>query len=183
MPMRKPHWHFLFMELDKCFKIGWIAKPHGLKGEVTVMLEEDAPDDLAVLGSVFLEQNNRLVPYFIQSVSGHKNKAFVKFEDVETIEAAEKIAKQSIYLDKALRPKSGRGEFYDDEILGFEIHDEEKGLLGKIIDVMQAGPNRLLVLEYLSKEVLIPINAPFITNVNKTKKRISVALPEGFLDL
>jgi len=33
------------------------------------------------------------------------------------------------------------------------------------------------------KEVLIPINGPFIISINKTKKVIIVSVPEGFFDL
>src|SRR5688572_20432391 len=170
------------MEIDSLFKIGWVLKPHGLKGEVTVMLENDSPD-ISTLGAVFLEQDHRLVPYFIQTISTQEKKAFIKFEDINSIEDAKKITKQSLYIEKSLRPKSGRGEFYDDEVVNFEVTDKERGLLGKITGVMQAGPNRLLILEHSNKEILIPVNGPFITAVNKTKKLISVELPEGFLDI
>jgi ribosomal 30S subunit maturation factor RimM len=34
-----------------------------------------------------------------------------------------------------------------------------------------------------NKEVLIPLNSPFIVSTNKTKKLIKVALPDGFLDI
>lgn len=171
------------MEIDSCFKIGWILKPHGLKGEVTVLLEDEAPEDLSAVKSIFLEQNKRLIPYFIQTVSVRGRKAFVKFEDIESIEEAKKISKQALYLQKSLRPKAGRGEFYNDEIIGFEVYDQEKGLLGDILEVMEAGPNQLLVVKDSDKEILIPINGPFITSVNKAKKRINVNLPDGFLDI
>ena len=42
-------WHFSFgqnMEIDSCFKIGFVLRTHGLKGEVTVSLEEDTPSNL-----------------------------------------------------------------------------------------------------------------------------------------
>jgi 16S rRNA processing protein RimM len=171
------------MDIDSCFKIGWILKPHGLKGEVTVTLDDDAPEDFSAINSVFLEQNKRLVPYFIQGISTRGKKAFVKFEDINSVDAALEISKQSIYIEKSVRPKSARGEFYNDEIIDFEVYDDEKGLLGKIREVVQAGPNRLLLLDYNNKEVLIPVNGPFIESVNKTKKKISVNLPEGFLEL
>jgi 16S rRNA processing protein RimM len=174
---------FLFMDIDSCFKIGWVLKPHGLKGEVTVTLDDNAPEDFSGIKSVFLEQNNRLVPYFIHGISAQGKKAFVKFEDINSLDDATKISKQSVYIEKSFRPKSVRGEFYDDEIIDFEVHDEEKGLLGKIREVMQAGPNRLLVVDYNNKEILIPVNGPFIESVNKAKKKISVNLPEGFLEL
>ncbi len=171
------------MEIDTCFKIGWIVKPHGLKGEVTISLDDDAPENWSAIKSVFIEENNRLVPYFVQTVSAQGKKAFIKFEDVDSAESAGKISKKAIYIQKSLRPKAGRGEFYDDEVINFEVHDQEKGLLGSIREVMQAGPNRLLVVEHKEKEVLIPVNGPFITGINKTKKRVSVNLPEGFLEI
>ena len=171
------------MEIDSCFKIGWILKPHGLKGEVTVLLEDDAPEDLSILKSVFLEQNKRLVPYFVHAVSARGKKVFIKFEDIDSFESAAKISKQAIYIPKSRRPKVVKGQFYSDEVIGFEVHDEEKGILGTIQEVMQAGPNKLLVMEHNGKEVLIPINGPFITHVNKSKKRIDVNLPDGFLDI
>jgi len=174
---------FLFMEIESCIKLGWILKPHGLKGEVTVMLDQDAPEDLSSIESVFIEQNNRLAPYFIQKVSDQGKKAFIKFEDVDSAEDAGKICKQSIYIERSLRPKSGKGEFYNDEVVNFEVYDQEQGRLGNIREVMQAGPNRLLVVTHNDREILIPVQGPFITSVNKTKKRISVNLPEGFLDI
>jgi 16S rRNA processing protein RimM len=185
MPVQK-HWHFLFkpyMDIGKCYKIGFILKPHGLKGGVTISIEDDAPNDVSSVKNIFILEDHNLVPYFIQSVSIRGNKAFVKFEDVDSPEAAAKISKHTIYLPKTERPKSGRGEFYDDEITGFAVEDEVLGPLGEIEDVMTAGPNRLLVLSHQGKEVLIPINSPFIVSVNKSRKRILVNLPEGFLDI
>jgi 16S rRNA processing protein RimM len=183
MPMHKPALAFLFMNTESFFKIGWIVKPHGLKGEVTVMLEEDAPNDFSSIKSVFIEQDGRLIPYFIQHLSAQGKKAFIKFEDVNSPEDAGRISKQSFYLSKSLRPKAAPGQFYPDEVIAFEVHDQERGLLGKISEVVQAGPNRLLVLHYQGKEVLIPVNAPFITSVNMGRRKIKVELPEGFLDL
>ncbi len=169
------------MEKAKCFKIGYVAKTHGLKGEVTIMYTDYA--DLESTKSVFVEQNDNLVPYFIDHVSSRLDKAFVKFEDVNTLEAANLLKGCSVYLDKTLRPKLKKGEFYDDEVIGFVVEDEELGLLGSIKEVVASGPNRLLSIDYLGKEVLVPINGPFIQSVNKTKKKIIVQLPDGFLDL
>jgi 16S rRNA processing protein RimM len=171
------------MDIDACYKIGFILKPHGLKGGVTVSLDPDAPGDFSALESVFLEKDQRLIPYFIDEVSVRGAKAFVKFDDVDTPEAAESISKRALYLPKSSRPKSGRGEFYDDEVIGFDVTDENMGDLGQITDVMSAGANRLLVLLHQGREVLIPINSPFVKSVNKSRKKISVNLPEGFLDI
>lgn len=170
------------MDITSCYKIGLVLKPHGLKGEVTISLDADAPD-VGELESVFVEMDNRLVPYFIEAISVRDTKAYVKFEDVNTPEEAKAISKSALYLPKSTRPKAGRGEFYDDEIIGFEVNDETAGPLGKVTTIVDAGTNKLLVIHEGEKEVLIPVNGPFITSINKSKKKISVDLPEGFLDI
>lgn len=171
------------MKVDQCYKIGKVARPHGLKGEVTVLLEE-TPADWETLKNVFIElRHNELVPFFIESAAVRGSKAFVKFEEHNTPEQAESISKKDIYLPKTERPKSGRGEFYDDEIIGFEVEDAQLGFIGNISAVETAGPIRLLAVSNGEKEFLIPTNGPFITSINKTKKKISVDLPEGFLDI
>jgi len=171
------------MDIKSCYKIGLVLKPHGLKGEVTISLDPDAPEDIAEFESVFLEQNNTLIPYFIEEISVRGDKAFVKFEDVSTPEGAGEISKTAIYLPKSTRPKAAKGEFYDDEIIDFEVIDENAGSIGFIQDTMQAGSNKLLVVIQGEKEVLVPVNSPFIININKTKKVVTVNLPDGFLDI
>jgi 16S rRNA processing protein RimM len=171
------------MTVDDCYKIGYVLKPHGLKGEVTISLDADLPNDFSALDAVFVGAGDSLVPYFISGNSVTGNKAFVKFEDVDTLQDAEELTKKNVYLPKSARPKSERGEFYDDEAIGCSVTDQNLGELGVITDVMIAGPNRLLVMDYQEQEVLIPINSPFIISVNKSKKRITTELPEGFLDI
>jgi 16S rRNA processing protein RimM len=171
------------MEADSYFKIGYILKPHGLKGEVTVSLDADSPADMSEVESVFVEKNQRFVPYFIESISQTGDKAYIKFEEVDSLDEANTITKCAIHLPKSARPKSDRGEFYDDEIIGFEVLESEAGSIGKVVEIIMAGPNRLLSIDNEGKEILIPVNSPFITSINKSKKKISVTLPEGFLDI
>jgi 16S rRNA processing protein RimM len=170
------------MEVKDYFKIGYVAKTHGLKGEVTLMLGPDCPD-LQDLKSIFIESQNQIVPYFIENVSVKGVKAYIKFEDINTQEQAYSLKGSSIYLPKTDRPKLARGEFYNDEVLGFEVADTEEGPLGYVVEVQEAGPNRYLIVKYLNKDVMIPLNGPFIKSVNKSKKKISVELPNGFLQI
>jgi len=169
------------MNKETCYKIGYVAKTHGLKGEVTLVITEAV--DLSKIKSLFLEIRDNLVPYFIGTLSDRGDKAFVKFEDVNTLEQANVLKGCSIYIEKAARPKLKRGEFYDDEIIGFQVYDENAQPLGVITEVVQSGANRLLTINYLGKEVLIPVNGPFITSINKSKKQIVVELPAGFLEI
>jgi 16S rRNA processing protein RimM len=171
------------MQISDCYKVGFILKPHGLKGQVTISIDADFPSDAKQVDTIFIEINNVLVPYFIQAFSAKGDKAFVKFEDVESVETALAISKKTLYLPKSSRAKSGRGEFYDDEIVGFEVEDEAIGPLGIVREVTNAGLNKLLVLDFKEREILIPVNSPFIKSINKSKKKISLELPDGYLEI
>lgn len=171
------------MDLKSAYKIGYILKPHGLKGQVTVSLDAEAPADLEYIDTLFVEKNNQLIPYFRQDISVSGTKAYLKFEDINTPEQAKEISKSALYLPKSSRPKSARGEFYDDEVIGFEVNDANEGNLGSVTAITTAGPNKLLTLIFNGKEVLIPVNSPFVKSINKSKKTISVELPEGFLEI
>ena len=171
------------MKISDCYKAGFIMRPHGLKGEVTISLDPDSPADWETLKTLFIEIKSQLVPYFIEHISIRNDKAFVKLEDVNTPEQADLLKGGSLYLPKETRPKLARGEFYNEEVIGFEVFDEAQGPLGFVEAVEQAGPNRFLILSYLQKEVMIPVHGPFIKNINKSKKKITVSLPEGFLNI
>jgi len=169
------------MKIEECFKIGYISKTHGLKGEVTAVFENEVELDEGK--SLFLEFSGNLVPYFIEKVTGKGNKPFLKFEGVDTQTQATAIKGCHIYLSKSIRPKSKRGQFYDDEVIGFSVEDEIVGSIGNVVEVQGSGVNRLLAINHLGKEILVPLNSPFIKAVNKTEKRIKLNLPDGFLDL
>lgn len=175
--------HANIMTADACFKIGYIMKPHGLKGGVTIALDPEAPGDFGDIQTVFLETRERLLPYFIEHISLKGNRAFLKLEDVNTPEEAQRIARSAIFLPKTFRAKSGPGEFHDDEVIGFSVVDTTAGTLGKIVEIMRAGPNKLLAVDFEGRELLIPLNGPFIASVSKRNRKITVSLPEGFLDM
>ncbi len=80
-------------------------------------------------------------------------------------------------------PRQGAANSTTTRSSASEVHDENAGSLGKVTGIVDAGTNKLLVIHEGDKEVLIPVNGPFITSINKSKKKISVDLPEGFLDI
>lgn len=183
MPTRYSRWHFYsaLMKAEDYFKIGYIAKTHGLKGEVTIVREPVSPD-WRDLDAVFILLKQNYVPHFIKSLSPNGDKMLVKFDEVDSIDKANALKGCSIFITKSARPALKRGQFYDDEVLGFEVETGAE-VLGTVREVVASGANRLLAIAHKGKEVYIPVNGPFIASVNKAKKRITVNLPDGFLDI
>src|SRR6478736_1171111 len=141
------------MKTEECFKIGYVSKTHGLKGEVTIVLSPECPE-LDLVKSLFVEIKQSLVPFFLEEVSEKGDKAFIKFEDVNSIEKANELKGCSLYLPKSERAKLGRGEFYNDEVVGFEVSDKEAGFLGLVTEIFENGPNRFLMVDWNGKEVM-----------------------------
>ncbi len=169
------------MRIEDCFKIGYISRTHGLKGEVTAHLDFDL--DFEEVSALFLDLKGSLVPYFPQEVSGTQEKVVIRFEGIDSLDEASKLKGCSIYLPKTERAKSGRGEFYDDEIIGFIVTDESAGELGPVKEVNTTKLSRIITVSFHHGEVLIPVNSPFIKSINKSKKTIAVSLPDGYLEI
>ncbi len=164
------------------YKVGYILRTHGLKGEVTVALETDAPLGWHRLKGVFIDMNGQLIPHRVERLSVKGTRAFVKFTDISAQEKAAVLVQKCLYLPKSQRPKRTGLDFYDDELPGFTVYEKQAGMLGKVLRVDRTGHTRHLIISYKNEEKMIPVNGPFITGINRHTQTIAVELPEGFLD-
>ena len=76
------------MQVDDCYQLGYVIKPHGLNGELQFLLDVDSPQEYSALESVFVLQGQQLVPFFIESIAVRGNKAIVALEEVESVDEA-----------------------------------------------------------------------------------------------
>jgi 16S rRNA processing protein RimM len=183
MPARKAGIFHLsgIMSNKSIFKIGYVAKTHGLKGEITMTF---LPGIFAeILDEIVLESNGEHITYIVEQYSARPDLAYLKLKGINHIDEAKMLRGKPIYLPSNLRPKSAKGEFYDDEIVGFLVTDIQLGEIGTVAQATSEGGVRLLMVMKGRKEIIIPIDGPFIQSVNKTKKTIQVDLPDGFLEI
>lgn len=171
------------MRKDDCFLLGYVIKPHGLKGEVSVFLDTDSPDSYDEMESVLLEINQRLIPFFISELSLRGDRAILRLEGVDTFEQAEELRGAPMYLPEDLLPELESGQFYFHEVIGFEVSDKEAGDIGQITRVYASGKQDLLAVDHHGTEVLIPVIDEIILRVDREDRKIHVVLPEGLLDI
>ncbi|WP_436517701.1 ribosome maturation factor RimM [Ekhidna sp. To15] len=170
------------MKQDDCYQLGEVIKTHGLTGEVSISLEVDYPDEYKNLESVFLEQQGKLVPFFIDTIQINKNKALVKFEDVDSIDNAKSLIKSKLFLPLNTLPELAPGQYYFHDLIGCEIFEADLKI-GEIKEVVDLNGNQLLVVDFKSKEILIPFKDEILTDVDTKAKKVKVSLPDGLLDL
>lgn len=169
------------MNLENCFRIGQIIKAHGIKGEVVIETDEEHPEEFSELESVFIEINQKLVPFFIEEIQVNGKRAIVLFEDIHSVEETKILLRKQVYVNAGQLPEEG--QFYHEALLGFTVRDKAKGEIGPVKEYVERPGQDLLVADYQGREVLIPVDPSIILRLDRKKKIISVNLPEGLLDL
>ncbi|WP_338876384.1 ribosome maturation factor RimM [Spirosoma sp. SC4-14] len=171
------------MTKDDCYQVGHITKTHGVSGELVLFLDVDNPDEYADLESVLLDVRGELIPYFIESIAIVKgSRAIIAFEDVDTIEQAERLINCGAFLPlDELEPITDETRFYFHEIVGYRVVDAEAGELGIVQGVYAMNAQDLIAMDYEGREVLIPINSDIVRTVDRATKKLNVTLPDGLL--
>ena len=172
------------MNKADCFHLGYIAKLHGFKGEVSLFLDVTTPADYQGLDALYLDVNGQLTPFFIEGFK-LKNKGFaaLKFEGIETEEAAKRLVKMKAYLPLEVLPELDQTSFYDHEVIGFKVFDAQHGDIGVVEDVIDMTSNPLLQIDFNGTEILVPIFEGLIQKVLRKKKELYIKAPEGLIDL
>lgn len=171
------------MKLKDCFQLGYVEKPLGIHGEIIIVIDADDPGYYKNIKSLFMLLNGVLVPYIVESIKIQGNKGVVKLEAVQSHQEAMKFKGVEIYLPDTLLPQLHDGQFYYHELIGLQVMDEKLGMLGTITAYYDLPNNDLLAMEYLGKEILIPLNDAIVRKVNLATHQLVTALPDGLLDI
>ena len=172
------------MRKEDCFYLGKIAKKFSFKGEVLAYLDTDEPELYENMESVFVEFNNNLVPFFIESSALHKNDFLrIRFEDVNSEEEADSLLNCPIYLPLTMLPKLTGNKFYFHEVIGFEIEDKRLGIFGKIQSVNDSTAQPLFEVLNGTVEILVPMIDKFLIKIDRENKKVVMDLPEGLIEM
>ena len=165
---------------EDVYKIGRIGKAHGVKGEVTFQFDDDVFDRVDA-EYLILEIDGILVPFFMEEYRFRSDStALVKFEDIDTQDRARELTNCDVYFPRELSDNDEE-EISWSFLVGFSIIDNESGKnVGTIANI---DDNTMNILFELEDGTLIPASEELITDIDKDNKTITIALPEGILEL
>ena len=90
---------------DEVFKIGFISKNRGLRGEVELSFTDDC-FDRGTSDYLVLDMDGILVPFFWEEYRFKNNDtAIIKFEDVDDDEQSRRLVGHSVYYPKNHLPE------------------------------------------------------------------------------
>lgn len=169
---------------DELFQIGYFAKPHGIKGELSLHTQYDEVIDSIDNSYLVCEVDGIFVPFFIET---HRSKSasviLVKLEHIDDEIAAKKFSNKTVYCSLNLLKNFPVEKQSWDLFVGYELEDDAIGLLGKIVEVDESTINTLFKIDYQGQELLVPIAEELIIAIDQENRRFVVHLPEGLIDL
>ena len=170
------------MNKADCYHLGYIAKLHGFKGEVSLFLDVTNPLEYENLDKIFVDINGFLTPFFIKSLTLRpKSQATLKIDGINSDKEAQQILKRSVYLPLVDLPQLSGKNFYDHEVVGFDLIDLTFGKVGVIQQIIYLPVNPLIQVDASGKEVLIPFVKDLIQEVKGNEKQLIVKAPEGLI--
>ena len=169
---------------EEVFKIGQFAKPHGIKGELSLLTQCDLFEETDE-PYIVCEMDGILVPFFVEEYRYKSDSVMLlKLEDVNSdADARPFVNKEVFYPLDLVDPEALVGEMTWDNFMGYTVVDAHKGELGAITAVDESTINVLLQINHNGEELLIPAAEELITAVDHEARRLEVSLPDGLLDL
>jgi 16S rRNA processing protein RimM len=166
--------------------VGRVGRPHGLRGDVTVEVRTDDPEQRFAAGTVLVTEPAAAGPLTVGAARWHSGRLLVRFAGCEGREAAENLRGILLVVDSAQLPASrDPEEFHDHELIGLDVMTTAGDQVGVVRDVLHHGQD-LLVIEGRNErsgaQILVPFVAPLVPEVDVAAGRLVIDPRPGLLD-
>jgi 16S rRNA processing protein RimM len=172
------------ISLDNCVKIGVFLRPHGIAGTLVLAFEQEWEKAVENARVLLVETDGSPVPWFVidegfRIISSQT--ALVDLEWIEDQQAAKKLCGNTVYLEKSsLSAVSGTGIA---DWTGYSLLDPAGKVIGTITGMEDYSGNFVLLVNTSSGDKLVPFHADFVRKLDIARKKLTMQLPEGLLEL
>lgn len=169
---------------DDLLLVGRVARAHGNRGQVIVNPDTDFAEKRFKVGNVLLvgpaasAQRRE-----IRDVRFHQGRPVIGLSGVETMDDAETLAGAEIWIPAGAVAPLPEGTYYRHDLVGCEVTDTSGATIGRVGKVEGTLERSYLVVDHEGGEVMVPMVAEFCVNVDLAARRITVALPDGLLEV
>lgn len=172
------------MDWDTLTTVGRIARTHGLRGQVIVNLETDFPEARYRPGAdLWIRRGHEPERVRIAEVRFHQGRPVVRFDGIDSIEAAEALGRGDLRADPAgFEPLPDR-TFRHSDLVGCRVSTRDGGEVGLVTRVEGQMANSLLVVATRRGEAMIPLAETICREIDPAARRIVIDPPEGLLEL
>lgn len=176
------------LNITDCVEIGFVAKCHGIEGELVLRPADGFDADIFDRNFLLLLLNGGLVPFPVENLRPKgAEQTIAKLEFCDSHEKARELCGVKIFAERShLQTDTTEDDQIEVGLLvGFCAREAQKGKIGEIVAIENLGDvNPLFVLQNANnEEFYIPIADDFIAEIDTENREITFELPEGLLDL
>lgn len=160
---------------DGWVRIATIGRPHGVRGEVRVWLDNPTSTLLFEGPSLRVRRPDKAPePIQIVSMRDTADAILVTFRGVGDRDAAAKLTHAGLEVPRTALPELEDGEFYHIDIIGSDVLDADSGeKLGVVTGITETSVD-VLAIQTPGGEVLIPIIGDYVVSIGETPGKVLV---------
>ena len=147
--------------MKKYLTIGTVLKPQGIRGEIKVMPQTDAPEDMKGFANVHIGGTE----YRVLACRAAGGYAYLTLRGIADRNAAELLRGQEVVADRDDAPELPEDRVYIADVIGCRLVDEDGGQLGEVLDVTPAHTDVYTAL-IGGKNVLFPAAEGVIVSID-----------------
>ncbi|GIG53260.1 ribosome maturation factor RimM [Demequina activiva] len=157
-----------------------IGRAHGLKGEVTVEVRTDIPEDRLAPGEVYETEPDSAGPLTIESVRTQGGRWFLRFEEIGSREAADEVRGVELVIDGDESDEDDA--WYVHELVGLTAQRPDGERIGEVVDLLSMPAQDVLVVkEPGGHRAMIPFVDEFVPDVDLEAGTVTLTPPYGLL--
>lgn len=160
-------------------QVGYVAKTHGVRGEVSVRTFDPASEALFEVERVLLklrEGGERELAIDGARTAGKD--LLVTFQGIESIEDSKPLVGSTVLVFRDDLEPPAEGEYFQGDLIGLSAFDEAGAPLGKVEELWSTGEVPTLVIRGGAQELLVPFMDDFVPSVDVDQGRIVIRPPE-----
>ncbi len=166
--------------------MGFVANPHGIRGEAELCLFNRENSILEEGMSVVLfpsSEKSRISPsgeeWRISKIR-FGNKVICLFEGVKDRTHLETLLPFEIFLDREIFPEPDENEVYLVDLIDMDVINEQGEVIGKLESFSDNGEQYLfdIRLTYGGERLTLPYIESFFPSIDMNKRQITMVMPE-----
>ncbi len=157
-----------------------IGRAHGLKGEVSVELRTDVPEERLAKGAVLETDPAEAGPLTVTATRVQAGRWYVKFAEITHRDAAEAARGVSLIVDS--EEDDEEDAWFVHELVGLTAVRVGGAEIGTVVDLMPMPAQDLLVVKQPGGfRAMIPFVADFVIEVDLDAGTVTLDPPHGLL--
>ncbi len=156
--------------------IGRIGRPHGVRGEVRVVVHNrDSKLWRSGMTVTWSHEGRPGRQLKLQALRKTPKGLLARIAGVADRDEVNKLLHGDLAVPRDRLPPPEEGEYYHVDIIGAEVFDADSGdLLGRVRNINQTNMDLLEIRLRTGGEVLVPVLAEYVTSIGEQPGRVEV---------